>query len=260
MSKDEDKLTLLVEEMKLRGLSKQTIKSYTNIVKCFLKSNKDPREFLLSKSEGSRSTMRGTYFALKFYYETVLKQGFKEQIPLAKSSKKLPSVLNKEEVHQLISFTENLKHKLLITFLYYTGLRVNELIHLRWEDLDFERETIHIKITKGSHDRVVFLHPELKSLLKIYSNKNSGLIFQSNFGKVYNKRTVGIVVRNIARKAGFQKKVTPHTLRHSFATHLLEAGADIRAIQTLLGHKNLSTTQIYTHIANRDINKLANLL
>ena len=145
-------------------------------------------------------------------------------------------------------------------FLYYTGMRVSEVISIKWEDLDFERKTMHIRLAKGSKDRVVFLHDTLIDFLKNFMIGRTGIIFLSNFGKKYSKRTVQIIVKNTARKAGISKKVTPHTLRHSFATHLLEAGADIRSIQSLLGHNNLQTTQVYTHVANKDIKNLAKLI
>jgi len=117
-----------------------------------------------------------------------------------------------------------------------------------------------LKGTKGEKERVVFLHRELKKLLGEYGIRRSGFILISERGKKYNERTIQQIVKNAARKAGIKKKVTPHTLRHSFATHLLEAGADIRYIQQLLGHKSLRTTQIYTYVANKDIKKLAYLL
>ncbi len=139
-------------------------------------------------------------------------------------------------------------------------MRVNEVINLRWQDIDFERGLIHIKRGKGGKERVVFLHKKLKELLKEYGIKNTGLVLISERSKKYSERTIQQIVKNASKKAGIKKKVTPHTLRHSFATHLLEAGADIRYIQKLLGHKNLRTTQIYTHIANKDIKKLADLL
>jgi len=107
---------------------------------------------------------------------------------------------------------------------------------------------------------VIFLHEKLKKLLREPGIRKSGLVLISERGKKYNERTIQQIVKNAAKKAGIKKKVTPHTLRHSFATHLLEAGADIRYIQQLLGHKSLRTTQIYTHVANKDTKKLANLL
>lgn len=250
----------LTEELKLRKYSPQTVKAYSSIIRTFLKSEKSPRDFLGKYTEKSRSCIRSVYFALKFFSEKVLHQSLNEDIPLAKNSQKLPAVLNKEEINQLFAVTYNLKHRLVLMLLYYSGMRLHELISLHWEDFDFERGTIHLKTTKGSKDRVLFLHEKLGDLIDSLSMAGTGQVFQSNRGKRYNQRSIQMIVRQAAHKAGIQKRVTPHTLRHSFATHLLEAGADIRSIQTLLGHKNLQTTQIYTHIANKDITKLAKLL
>ena len=204
--------------------------------------------------------MRGAYFALKFFYENVLNEKFDENLPLAKKSLKLPLVLSREEINKVIEATTNIKHKLVLMFLYYAGLRLSEVRNLRWQDIDFDRGIIHVKTAKGEKERVVFLHFKLKSILEIYGIDKQGLVFKSQRGEKYNERTIQQIVRNAARKAGINKNVGPHSLRHSFATHLLEAGADIRYIQQLLGHKSLRTTQIYTHVANRDIKKLANLL
>lgn len=250
----------LIEELKLRKYSFKTGEKYRDIVLRFLKSGKEPREFLLFNADKSRSTVRGIYFALKFYYERVLNQQFDGKIPLAKKSFQLPVVLNREELKGMIGLTKNLNHKLVIMFLYYAGLRLNELRNLRWENLDFERKTIQLKIAKGGHERIVFLHDKIIEALKVYGIKGSGLVFESNRGKRYCEESIQQIIKQAARRFGIKKKVTPHTLRHSFATHLLEAGADIRYIQQLLGHKNLQTTQIYTHVANRDIKRLASLL
>ena len=250
----------LIEEVKLRKYSFQTGKAYMAIVKDFLGSGMGPREYMLAYKAGkSRSTIRSAYFALKFFYENVLKEKFDEGIPLAKRNFALPVVLNREEVGRLLSATANLKHRLVMMFLYYVGLRLNEARNIKWEDIDFERKLIHVKAGKGGKDRVVFLHTKLEEMLNHFGIKQ-GLVFLSARGQKYNKMTIHQIVRKSAKKAGIKKNVTPHTLRHSFATHLLEGGADIRYIQALLGHKNLQTTQIYTHVANRDIKKLANLL
>jgi site-specific recombinase XerD len=250
----------LIEELKLRKYSYRTGKKYRDIVIKFLKSKKTPREFLLSYSNKSRSTMRSVYFALKFFYVNVLNEKFNEELPLAKSKQKLPVVLNKSEIQKLFEVTTNIKHKVVFALLYYAGLRLSEVRNLRWEDIDFDRGLIHIKQAKGEKERVVFLHKELKKLLEEYGIRKSGFVLISERGRKYNERTIQQIVRKAARKARIKKKVTPHTLRHSFATHLLEAGADIRYIQQLLGHKSLRTTQIYTHVANKDIKKLAKLI
>ncbi len=250
----------VIEEIKLRKYSYQTGKSYISITKRFLKSGKTPREFLLSRPNKSRSSVRGIYFALKFFHEKVLHEKFDENLPLAKKDLKLPVVLSREEINRMIKTTNNIKHKLILMFLYYAGLRLDEVRNLKWQDIDLDREIIHLKTAKGEKERVVFLHSRLKKMLEIYGISKQGLIFKSQRDKKYNKRTIQQIVKNAAKKAGINKRVTPHTLRHSFATHLLEAGADIRYIQQLLGHKNLKTTQIYTHIANKDIRKLVDLL
>ena len=250
----------LIEEIKLRKYSYQTGKSYIFVVKTFLQSGKTPREFLLLQSGKSNSTMRTAYFALQFFFENVLKEKFREEVPLAKNSLKLPLVLNKEEINRMIEATENIKHRLLLMFLYYAGLRLDEVRNVGWNDIDFERGLIHLKITKGGKERIVFLHQKLVDMLNLSGIKKEGFIFVSNRGGKYNKRSVQMIVKNAAKKAEIKKKVSPHTLRHSFATHLLEAGADIRYIQELLGHKDLKTTQIYTHIANKDIKRLAEMI
>ncbi|HLC88829.1 MAG TPA: tyrosine-type recombinase/integrase [Candidatus Nanoarchaeia archaeon] len=253
-------LQKLTEELKLRKYSQKTIDAYLNQIQNFLHSNLTPREFLLKYVDKSNSTLRSVYFALQFFYKNVLKQDFTEELPLGKKSGHLPQVLNKEEIKSLFDATLNLKHRFLLMSLYYTGIRLNEVINLRWEDFDFERKTIHLKVTKGGRDRVLFLHPNLEDLIQRFGLRKENLVFQSNLGKRYNHRSIQMIVRLAAKKARIKKKVTPHTLRHSFATHLLEAGADIRSIQQLLGHKDLKTTQIYTHVANKDIQKLAQLL
>lgn len=253
-------LRKLSEELRLKGYSRQTEKAYSGIISHYLQSEQPPRDFLLRYTSHSRSHLRSTYFALKFFYENVLHQEFGEKIPLAKRTEKLPSVLSKEEVQRMLEVTLNVKHRLVLMLLYYSGIRLHEIINLKWEDLNFERATIHLKITKGNKERVVFLHEKIKSLLQSFRLGGTGLLLQSNQGKKYCKRTIQLIVRHAARKANINKKVTPHTLRHSFATHLLEAGADIRHIQALLGHSSLRTTQIYTHVVNKDLTKLAHLL
>lgn len=253
-------LNKLSEELRLRKHSKQTEKAYTLMIGKFIESGLQPREFLLKYSDKSRSYLRSAYFALKFFHENVLRQEFDENIPLAKNRGKLPIVLSKEEISKMLEATLNLRHRLVLMFLYYTGIRLNEIVNLRWEDLDFQRGTIHLKTAKGGKERVIFLHDRLKKFIEYFNIKKEGFVFISNMGKKYDGRTVQMIVKHAAARAGIGKKVTPHTLRHSFATHLLEAGADIRHIQKLLGHSNLQATQIYTHVANKDIKKLANLL
>ena len=248
----------LIEEMVLRNYTFDTRKSYVFVIKKYLNSGVQLREFLLKNAEQSNAKTRGTYFALKFFYENVIRERFDERIPLAKKEHKLPDVLSKEEVMKLIEVTENIKHKLIIMFLYYAGLRVSEVVNIKWENLDFDRELINLKQAKGHKDRTIFLHKKIIGLLRGFNRK--GLIFVSERDKKYSKGTIQAIVRNSAKKVGLKKRIHPHMLRHSFATHLLEAGADIRYIQKLLGHQSLRTTSIYTHVANKDIKNLADLL
>ena len=251
----------LIEELKLRKYSYRTGKAYISVVKNFLRSGLTPREVLLNYYEDkSKSTIRQAYFALKFFYNHVLHERFDEEIPLAKKKEKLPVVLSRDEVKRMIYGTQNIKHRLVLMFLYYAGMRLNEVRNIRWEDVDFEREIIHIKVAKGDKERVVFLHPNLKNTLEIFGKKPSGYIFISQRGGKYSPKSIQLIVKNAANRAKINKNVTPHTLRHSFATHLLEGGADIRYIQQLLGHKHLKTTEIYTHVANKDIKNLASLI
>ena len=252
----------LKEEIKLRKYSSETAKAYVAVIAQFLESGKEPRQFLLEQADKSRSTMRGIYFALQFFYKTVLNKKFSEAIPLAKKNIQLPDVLGREEVMKMCEAVKNQKHKLVLALLYYAGLRLSEVINLRWKDIDFERGLIRVKIAKGEHERIVFLHEKVAGLLKQFKEGDDvhNQILISERGNKYNKRTIQLIIKHVAQKAGIKRNIHPHTLRHSFATHLLEGGADIRYIQQLLGHKNLQTTQIYTHIANSDIKKLANLL
>lgn len=245
------------QELKLRKYSDNTINTYTKILNNFLSSDLEPKDFLLKQSEKSYSSLKINFFVLDFFYKNILKKELDIDIKNIKVRKryKLPVVLNKTEVKNLIEATTNDRHKLIILFLYYAGLRVSEVINLNREDIDLKREIIHIKDSKNNKDRVIFLHQKIKEQLKIVN-----LPLLSSRGRKYSPRSIQKIVEKYAKLVKINKKVTPHTLRHSFATHLLEAGVDIRYIQKLLGHKNLKTTQIYTHIANKEIKKLSKLL
>ena len=253
-------IRILKRELYLRKHSKRTKDKYVYYIEKFLRSGQTPKQFIQNYSDKSRNTLRSVYFALNFYYQNVLESSFNEKIPLTKKKTILPTILNKTEILDMIKNTENLQHKLVLMFLYYAGLRLNEVINLKWENIDFSRKTIQLKIAKGENPRTVFLHDKLTNELNKFKVHRQGLIFESNRGKKYSGETIQKIVKNSAKKAEIKKQVTPHTLRHSFATHLLEAGCDIRNIQKLLGHKDLKTTQIYTHVANKDIKNLANLL
>ncbi|MDO9538265.1 MAG: tyrosine-type recombinase/integrase [Thermoplasmata archaeon] len=264
LSSDEkyDLIGRLIEEVKLRKYSYRTGKLYASMVKRFLESEKSPRDFILSYSDASASTMRVANFSLRFFYENVIREPFPEGIPLAGKDAKLPVVLSRAEAKAMLSGTENIKHRTILATLYYAGLRLSEAISLKWVNIDFDRELVHIRDSKGRKDRIVFLHPELRALLDIYKPESrDGLLFVSGYsGGKYTPKSIQLVVRDVTKRVGIKKQVTPHTLRHSFATHLLEGGADIRYIQKLLGHKDLKTTQIYTHVVETDMARLAGMI
>jgi integrase/recombinase XerD len=247
----------VTEEAKLRGYSQKTIKNYCHYIERFLQSNKKPREFLLGliNKEKAENTIRTAGFAIKFYLcATGQKNGF--MIPNVKRPKKLPIILSKEEIQRMIKITQNVTHRLIIQLAYAAGLRMSEVINLQWRDIDFDRAIIHIKNAKGKKDRIVMLSKKVKNGLDVLGEVKQGHVFKTNRNGKYTSRTIQKVVENAARKAGIKKKVTPHSLRHTFATHLLENGTDIRHIQELLGHANLSTTMIYTKVSNQNITNI----
>jgi len=251
------------EEGKLRGYSIKTTQSYIHQVNLFLKSGKTPRQYLLGLIENKKAdgTVRSAGFAIKFYLKLIYKENrnVKEilnRIPNLKKGNKLPEILSKGEIERMIDSTKNLNHRLIIELAYSSGLRLSEIINLRWKDIDFERNLIHLKNAKGKKDRIVMLSDRVKQNLQHLELKKEGHVFKTNRSKKYTGRTIQMLVKNAAKKAGIKKKVSPHSLRHAFATHLLEKGIDIRYIKDLLGHANISTTLIYTKVSNRDISKI----
>jgi len=252
----------LREELKLRGYSNQTLKNYKHHIEKFLKSDKTPREFLLKLINQGKSneTIRSAGFSIKFYLNLSNKKDEEvskiiNNLPNSKREKKLPEILSKKEIEKMIKITTNLIHRAIIQIGYASGLRVSEVVNLKWKDIDFDRGLIHIKQSKGKKDRIVMLAEKVKETLETLEN-SGGWLFKTNRNKKYTKRTIQKILENAGKKANIQKKVTPHTLRHSFATHLLEKGTDIRYIKDLLGHSNISTTLIYTKVSNRDISKI----
>jgi len=262
----QDPIARFQQEMKLRNLSQKTVKSYTYyITQCLDWSRKgardvnsdDIRHFLehLSDINVSPSTLNTAYSALKFYFGNILQRKFFFNIPRAKRDHQLPSVLSKEEIRKMIALTKNPKHNCMLCLLYGTGLRVGELVRLRMEDIDVFRGIIAVRHGKGAKDRFVMLPGNLKEILTKQSQikKSSDFLFTNGRGWRLTEATVQKVVKHAAERAGVNRDVSPHTLRHSFATHLLENGTDIRYIQELLGHAKLQTTQIYTHVAKNVI-------
>lgn len=198
--------------------------------------------------------------SLQFYYQQVLgKREFELRIPRPKKEKKLPSVLTMEECLKLFQSVDNPKHKLLLLIGYGAGLRVSEIVQLQWRDILFSEYKIHIKNAKGKKDRMVMLPYSIVQSLELYRQlyKGKHYVFEGQFaGETYSAGSVQQVMRNALKKSGLEKKATVHTLRHSFATHLLENGTDIRYIQQFLGHSSIKTTTIYTHLTKSAVDKI----
>lgn len=254
---------MVIEECKLKGYSKKTIDNYLYHIKRFVSSAKPPRGFLLALIEKgcSDETVRSACFAIKFYLNTVKKdssniQDILNNLPNIKREKKLPVILSKEEIESLITSTKNINHRLIIQMAYSAGLRNSEIINLQWQDIDFDRNIIHLKIAKGKKDRIVMLSLKVKNSLMNLTQNKKGYVFLTNRESKYTQRTIQKIIENTAKKAGINKKITPHTLRHSFATHLLENGTDIRYIRDLLGHSDIRTTLIYTKVSNKNLCKI----
>jgi len=216
---------------------------------------------LIREDKISASQQNQRINAIKFYFEKVLgrdKIYFKIKRP--KKEKRLPDVLSKDEVKRIILNTNNLKHKCIIVLIYSCGLRRSEAINLKIEDIDSSRMLIKIRGGKGYKDRYVQLAKSLLNILREYymEYKPKVYIFEGQNNKRYSSTSISNVIKDAAKKAGIKKRVFPHILRHSFATHHLEQGTDLRYIQEWLGHNSSKTTEIYTHISEKDFKKFNN--
>ena len=261
-------LNKLEIELRIRGFSDHTIKSYLTQNRLFLDFIKKKPEIMeeddikqyfayMQKNNISNKTLALKKAALNFLYKEILKIDIlKFKTP--KAEKKIPEILTKEEVKALIQSTKNLKSRLIIKFLYSTGLRVSELTGMRLKDLSIDKKEGWVRKGKGSKDRFFKISDLLMEDLERYIStlpENSEFLFPGR-NKTLTPRNIQKIIKRVAEKAKISKKVSPHKLRHSFATHLLEAGTDIRIIQELLGHADLSTTQIYAHVSREQLKKI----
>lgn len=260
------------EQLRLRRYSRSTIKSYLTHFNLFLTyfghrppqgiTQEEIRSYLLYLV--NEKNVSGTYQnqainAIKFYYEQVLKRPRTVyDLPRAKEGRKLPSVLSPDEVIRIISSIENRKHRAIIALVYSAGLRLSELLNLTPADIDSQRKLIAIRGGKGRKDRMTLLSENALTLLRQYYReyKPKHWLFEGADGGKYHARSVQNVFHRAKEKAGISKPATVHTLRHSFATHLLEQGTDLRYIQELLGHSSSKTTEIYTHVSTRAIGNI----
>lgn len=277
----------LETELKIRGYSEQTIRAYVYENKRFmdfvksLKTHKEYQKSLISSgyktpSEITKADLRQyqaflvadkslkpssinlSISALRFFYVDVLKKDFFNEIKRPKKEEKLPVVLSKDEVRSILDGTRNKKHKTLIELLYGTGIRVSEAINLKKDDFDFNEKINFIRGGKGKKDRRIILPDRLRRKLNTYVARlsiNNPYLFPSRKGHI-TPRQAQRIVKNAAIRAGIKKDVFCHALRSTFATHLINSGVDIRDIQVLLGHKRISTTQIYTEVSNERLQNI----
>lgn len=260
----------LQTELRLRGFSDRTVQTYLYQNQKFLKFiNKNPEQiqeidikeylgYLLSDKKDAHSTVALAKAALKFYYDEILKKNI-VTLKTPKLARKLPEVLTKEETRKLLDTLTHTKSRIIVKLLYSSGIRLSECLHLKVEDLELGNKMGWVRSGKGAKDRMFILSEDVCAEILRYVNtinRRSGYLFQGSDNKPLSPRNVQKIVKKAAQRAGIQKQITPHKLRHSFATHLLEAGTDIRIIQELLGHSNLQTTQIYTKVSQQQLRKV----
>jgi len=272
---------MMLEELQRRNYAETTIDCYIRAVEDFSQRFRLPpdrlgprhiREYqaeLFQKQKLATSTVRQRLAALRFFYIKTLKKAWSvEDTPYPRKTRRLPTILSQEEVARLIDAARPPLHRTLLMTLYATGLRRAELARLRVSDIDSQRMVIHVRGGKGRKDRDVLLSPRLLDELRQHwrrlRRKPSVWLFPSRYGRSSDRpitpKGIYHACKEAARRAAFQKVVYPHTLRHCFATHLLEAGADLRTIQVLLGHGDLKETTIYLHLSQRHLHATASPL
>lgn len=260
---EQELLKKFEENLRLKNYSKETIKSYLIPLKKYLSflknkeiNKENAKQFILKQLNTKEpSSVSHSVFALKYFFKNILNQEL--DVPNPKRNKKIPKILTKEEIKRMIDCTSNIKHKLILKVLYGCGLRVSEIINLYKKDINFNDGLIHIRLSKGKKDRFVKIPEKLREELESYAKlTNEEILFPSNRGGRLTKKTISKIVENSGKKAAIKKEVYPHLLRHSFATHLLEQGTDLRIIQKLLGHSDIKTTQIYTQISQANIKNI----
>lgn len=270
----------MLEELQRRNYAQSTAKQYIRIVREFAKHyDKAPDQlgpdqireysaYLFRERKLDPGTVQQHVAGLRFFYVKTLKRHFLlEDLPMPKRSRRIPEILSPDEVARLIDSASNLFHRTMLMTLYSTGMRRAELCRLQVSDIDSERLVIHIHKGKGGHDRDVPLSEKLLETMRVYWRwmKPKKYLFP---GTVKNWRSDVPVTtkvpweacREAAQRAGISKHVSPHTLRHSYATHLLEAGADLRTIQVLLGHSKIEHTTLYLHLSRRHLTAVGNPL
>lgn len=267
-----DHVTKLRNWMEFKKYSPQSVKNYCSNFVGFLAHferqgvthpDRISAEMIINflKQFNEPATHSGYHSAIKIYYEKVAHIGIEKfkYIERPRKNKKLPIVLSVSEIQKLFDVCENLKHRTILAVLYSCGLRVSELINLKWCDIDRERRVINIIQAKGGKDRQVPLDDKLIQLLTAYWKQYRSVmyVFNGQSGAAqYSDKSVNEVLKHLASKAGIRKKIHAHLIRHCQATHLVEAGTDINIIQRILGHASVKTTAIYTHISHNIISRV----
>ena len=262
-------LQQIEEAGKIRNLKQRTIDGYKSYVSYFLKyMNKNPeeltcqdvREFLLrKKDEGLKATTLNLYnSAIRFFFRNVLHILWDDiTVPRMMIEHKLPVVLSAEEINSLLDATKDLKYKAMFATIYSSGMRVSEVIHLHYDDISRTNMQIHIRDTKNRMDRYTILSERNLEILTEYwfcKGKPREILFPNKFtGQYLSIRAVEQAMRRAVTNAGLPSKATPHCLRHSFATHLMEQGVEQRNIQALLGHRDPKSTEVYLHVSNKSL-------
>ena len=256
-------------EAEKRNLRERTIQLYCSDVSYFLRwigknvsdlTLEDAESFLTAKRLEGRSPETHNHYrsAIKFLYKKVLKTVWDDDtVPAMKRERNLPAVLSRDEINAIIDATPNLKHKAIIATMYSSGLRVSEVVHLHYDDISRTNKTIHIRDGKSRSDRYTLLADRTLEILTEYwfqCGRPRGILFPSSWtGDYLTKDSVIQFFRESAKRAGIQKHVSTHCLRHSFASHLFESGCDIKYIQALLGHRDPKSTEIYLHVSNKTL-------
>lgn len=262
-------------KLELKKYANNTVKTYISCFEAFINYYKNAqllelnenhiRHYLqkLVQDKKSNSYINQSVNSIKFYYEIVL--GMPNRfyaVERPRHQQTLPKVISKEEVLAIIQNTNNIKHKCIVSLLYSAGLRRSELLNLKITDIDSKRMLIRVNGSKGNKDRMTILSKNVLEDLRVYFQeyKPQSWLFEGMKGSKYSAESVVKIIKRSCKKAKIKHNVTPHTFRHSFATHLLESGTDLRYIQSLLGHNSSKTTEIYTHVAINSFDNIKNPL
>ncbi|PIR53727.1 hypothetical protein COU75_04410 [Candidatus Peregrinibacteria bacterium CG10_big_fil_rev_8_21_14_0_10_42_8] len=265
----ESLLIKMDQELRLRNYSRKTISAYVGAVRAYLAYKKHDVEtvdidhikaYLLQKLDHGLSsrTVNIALHAIQYFYTEVLRKECKVHLGYAKTAQALPVVLSRMEIERLIHSVTNIKHNTMIALAYGAGLRVSEVASLRVQDIDVDQLVIHLKHAKGNKDRITIIPESLTDALRAMcmAKDPNDYVFGSERGGSLSERSLQQVFATALQNAAITKKATFHSLRHSFATHLLENGTDIRYVQELLGHSNIRTTQRYTQVTNPSLKNI----